>query len=104
MTEDAELERLRKQAREDRKLIADAAQVLGEIDRGPGLSAEHADVLAALRIRLEGKPRAKLEDLLSAAGDISAKKDLADVLGGDEDAPKSDWPVIEEKKRDWPGL
>lgn len=103
MTND-ELERLRAQAKEDRKLIADAAQVLGEIDRGPGLSAEHADVLAALRIRLEGKPRAKLEDLLSAAGDISAKKDLGDVLGGAPDEPKTDWPVIEEKKRDWPGL
>ncbi len=103
MTED-ELARLRAQAKEDRKLIADAAQVLGEIDRGPGLTAEHADVLAALRIRLEGKPRAKLEDLLSAAGDISGKKDLADVLGGATDEPQSDWPVIEEKKRDWPGL
>ena len=99
-----ELARLRAQAKEDRKLIADAAQVLGEIDRGPGLSGEHADVLAALRIRLEGKPRAKLEDLLSAAGDISAKKDLADVLGDTGDEPKSDWPVIEEKKRVWPGL
>ena len=101
---DDELERLRAQAKGDRKLIADAAQVLGEIDRGPGLTSEHADVLAALRIRLEGKPRAKLEDLLSAAGDISAKKDLADVLGDTGDAPKSEWPVIEEKKRDWPGL
>lgn len=102
---DDELARLRAQAKEDRKLISEAAQVLGEIDRGPGLTAEHADVLAALRIRLEGKPRASLEDLLSAAGDISAKKDLADVLGGaGEDEPKSDWPVIEEKKRDWPGL
>ena len=103
MTED-ELAQLRAQAKEDRKLISEAAQVLGEIDRGPGLSGEHADVLAALRIRLEGKPRAKLEDLLSAAGDISAKKDLADVLGGTGEEPKSDWPVIEEKKRDWPGL
>jgi hypothetical protein len=99
-----EMQRLRAQAKEDRKLIADAAQVLGEIDRGPGLSAEHADVLAALRIRLEGKPRSSLEDLLSAAGDISAKKDLADVLGGGEEEPTSDWPVIEEKKRDWPGV
>ena len=102
--EDKELQRLRAQAKEDRKLIAEAAQVLGEIDRGPGLTAEHADVLAALRIRLEGKPRASLEDLLSAAGEISAKKDLADVLGGEEEPSKSDWPVVEEKKRDWPGL
>ena len=99
-----ELQRLRAQAKEDRKLIAEAAQVLGEIDRGPGLTAEHADVLAALRIRLEGKPRASLEDLLSAAGEISAKKDLADVLGGEDEPAKSDWPVIEEKKKDWPGL
>lgn len=103
-TNEDELKRLRAQVKEDRKLIADAAQVLGEIDRGPGLTAEHATVLAALRIRLEGKPRASLEDLLSAAGDISAKKDLADVLGGGTDEPKSDWPVVEEKKRDWPGL
>ena len=103
MTED-ELQKLRSQAREDRKLIQEAAQVLGEIDRGPGLSAEQADVLAAIRIRLEGKPRASLEDLLSAAGDISAKKDLGDVLDGGTEEPKSDWPVIEEKKRDWPSL
>ncbi|MDQ3958046.1 MAG: hypothetical protein M3273_06965 [Actinomycetota bacterium] len=101
---DDEVRRLRAQAREDRKLIQDAAQVLGEIDRGPGLTAEHADVLAALRIRLEGKPRASLEDLLSAAGDISAKKDLKDVLATPDDEPQSDWPVIEEKKRDWPGI
>ena len=99
-----QISELRKQISEDRKLIQEAAQVLGEIDRGPGLSAEQADVLAALRIRLEGKPRASLEDLLSAAGDISAKKDLGDVLGGGAEEQKSDWPVIEEKKRDWPSL
>ncbi len=102
MTED-ELERLREQAKEDRKLIQRAANVLGEIDRGPGLSGPQADVLAALRIRLEGKPRGSLEDLISAAGEISSKKDLGDVLAPEE--PKNvDWPVIEEKKRDWPGL
>ncbi|MDP9069598.1 MAG: hypothetical protein M3N53_14835 [Actinomycetota bacterium] len=102
MTDD-ELETLRAQAKEDRKLIQRAAEVLGEIDRGPGLNGPQADVLAALRIRLEGKPRGSLEDLISAAGDISSKKDLGDVLGGGE--PKTvDWPVIEEKKKDWPGL
>ena len=100
---DDELAELRAQIRADRKLIADAAQVLGEISRGPGLSDEHADVLAALRIRLEGKKRASLEELLSAAGDLSGKKDLGEVLAPAEDEPK-DWPVIEEKKRDWPTL
>lgn len=102
MTED-ELEQLRQQAKSDRRLIQQAANVLGEIDRGPGLSGPQADVLAALRIRLEGKPRGSLEDLISAAGDISSKRDLSDVLAPDE--PKNtDWPVVEEKKKDWPGL
>ncbi len=100
---DDELDRLRQQAKEDRKLIQRAANVLGEIDRGPGLSGPQADVLAALRIRFEGKPRGSLEDLISAAGDISSKKDLGEVLAPDE--PKTtDWPVIEEKKKDWPSL
>ena len=95
---------LREQARSDRKLIRRAEQALAEIDRGPGLSNEQADVLAALRIRLEGKPRKSLDDLLTAAGDISGKKKgLEDLVAGGEEKPAGDWPVIEEKKKDWPG-
>ncbi len=106
MTDEAgELERLRAQQREDRKLIERAAQVLGEIDRGPGLRDEHADVLAALRIRLEGKKRASLDELMAAAGDIGAsKKDIGDVLAGVDEPQDREWPVVEEKKREWPGL
>lgn len=107
MSDDAreqELKRLRQQERDDRKLIQQAADVLAEIDRGPGLSDEHADVLAALRIRLEGKPRKSLEDLLSAAGDIKGKKDLGDVLGGADEPGKTEWPEVKETKRDWPSL
>ncbi|MDQ3878861.1 MAG: hypothetical protein M3290_11010 [Actinomycetota bacterium] len=101
--QEKEVADLRAQIRDDRKLIRKAADALAEIDRGPGLSDEHADVLAALRIRIEGKKRASLEELLEAAGDISGKKDLATVL--DEPSESSrDWPVIEEKKKEWPGL
>jgi hypothetical protein len=96
---------LRKQVSEDRKLIEEAAQVLAQIDRGAtGLSDEHADVLAALRIRLEGKPRASLEDLLSATGDIKGKKDLGEVLDGGAESSDSGWPDVTEKKKEWPGL
>jgi hypothetical protein len=103
MSED-ELARLRRQAKEDRKLFQRAERVLGEIDRAEGLSDEHADVLAAVRIRLEGKARASLEDLLGAAGDISGKKDLGDLLSSDPPSGSDrDWPEVEEKKRDWPG-
>ncbi|MEA2477658.1 MAG: hypothetical protein QOF16_1580 [Actinomycetota bacterium] len=104
MDEDKELAELRAQVRADRKLIRKAADALAEIDRGPGLSDVHADVLAALRIRLEGKKRASLEELLEAAGDISGKKDLSAVLEAPTEDKAPEWPVVEEKKKDWPGL
>ncbi len=104
MTED-ELTRLQEQTRQDRKLIQKAERALAEIDRGPGLSDEHADVLVALRIRLEGKERKSLDELLTAAGDIGSKKDLGSALSEAEDkgGPESGWPEVKEKKRDWPG-
>jgi len=102
---DQELEKLKTQAKEDRKLLEKAELVLAEIDRGPGLNDVQADVLAAIRIRLTGKERAKLEDLLTAAGDLGGgKSDLGDVLSGVDRPATTDWPEIEEKKRDWPGL
>ena len=102
---DEELKRLREQAKEDRKLIQKAERVLAEIDRGPGLSDEHIDVLAALRIRLEGKERKSLDDLLTAAGDLG-KKDLGSALSQAEDksSPGGDWPEVKKEKKDWPGL
>lgn len=104
MTEptDTEIDRLRTQARDDRKLLRKAVDALAEIDREQGLSDRHADVLAALRIRLEGKRRASLEELLTATGDISGKKDLGEVL--DRQPNASEWPVVEDEKKEWPGL
>jgi hypothetical protein len=103
-TPDDELARLKEQEKADRKLMEKAAQVLAEIDRAAGLRDDQADVLAALRIRVEGKERGSLEDLLSAAGDIGAKRDLGEVLAGDDEPKEVEWPDVEEKKRDWPGL
>jgi len=100
---DDELAALRAQIEEDRKLIRRAERALGEIHRGPGLSDEHADVLAALRIRLEGKPRTSLEDLLTAAGDIAGKKELGEVLSSGDDKDSKEWPEITQKKKEWPG-
>ena len=98
---DDELKSLRDQARNDRKLIKRAAETLAEIDRSQGLSDVHADVLTALRIRIEGKERASLEDLLTTTSDIAGKRDLGDVLG-DTGGDKSEWPAVEDKKPDWP--
>jgi hypothetical protein len=101
----AQAKEFRAQVAEDRKLIEEAAQVLAEIDRGPGLPHDsHADVLAALRIRLEGKPRSSLEELLSATGDIKGKKDLREVLGSADEGSSTGWPEVSDKKKEWPGL
>ena len=104
MTDNEEIKKLRSQTKEDRKLLEKAEMVLAEIDRGPGLNDAQADVLAAIRIRLTGKERAKLEDLLTAAGDLGKPKDLGEVLPDLGAGSTQEWPEIEEKKRDWPGL
>ncbi len=99
-----ELKELRDQARADRKLFEQAAQVLAEIDRATGLRDDQADVLVALRIRVEGKERGSLEELLSTTEGVGRTKDLGDVLAGADEPTATDWPEVEEKKRDWPGL
>jgi hypothetical protein len=99
-----EIKKLEEQVRQDRKLIRRAEQTLAEISRTAGLSDDHADVLAALRIRLEGKERGSLEDLLSAAGELSGKRDLSAALEVGEEKATRDWPEVKEESRDWPGL
>jgi hypothetical protein len=58
----------------DLELIRKAEAVLSEIDRTQGLIDRHADVLAALRIRIEGGPRKSLEELMDAAGEIRGRQ------------------------------
>jgi hypothetical protein len=68
----------REQERQDRtydlELLKKAEAALAEIDRTGGLINRHADVLAALRIRIEGGPRKSLEELMTVVGEISGKK------------------------------
>ncbi|MGH2758555.1 MAG: hypothetical protein ACRDKJ_03220 [Actinomycetota bacterium] len=75
----------------DLELIRKAEAVLGEIDRTQGLIDPHADVLAALRIRIEGGPRKSLEELLDAAGEIRGKSaELDDRLKGETTRERGD--------------
>jgi hypothetical protein len=99
----SDIDKLKGEIRDDRKLIQKVERALAEIDRTSGLNDEHADVLAAVRIRLEGKPRKSLEDLMTAAGEISGKRDLGEVLAGDDEPDTKEWPEVKETKRDWPG-
>ncbi len=75
----------------DLKLLKKAEAALAEIDRTAGLINRHADVLAALRIRIEGGPRKSLEELMTAAGEIRGKKDELDArLRAEESRKKGD--------------
>lgn len=92
----------------DLGLLKKAEAALAEIDRTAGLINRHADVLAALRIRIEGGPRKSLEDLMSAAGDIRGQKsrkaaaELDEKLKAEESRKKgdlSDLLAAEPKKK-----
>jgi hypothetical protein len=68
----------KEQERQDREydlaLLKKAEAALAEIDRTAGLINRHADVLAALRIRIEGGPRKSLEELMTVVGEISGQR------------------------------
>jgi hypothetical protein len=87
---------------DDEQLLRNAEQALSEIDRASGLIDEHADVLAALRIRIYGAPKKTLEEVLKAAGDLKGKRSLDEL-----EVPKSG-PSLEdafkmpERKTEWP--
>ena len=75
----------------DLELLRKAETALGEIDRTQGLIDRHADVLAAIRIRLEGGPRKSLEELMDAAGEIRGKAaELESRLAAESSEPKGD--------------
>jgi len=62
------------------------------------------EVLAAIRIRIDGAPRKSLDDVLRAAGTLKGKRSLDDpppppVKASFEDALKK-----ASTKKDWPGL
>ena len=91
-----------KDAAADMKLLKKAEAVLAELDRTVGLADEHADVLAALRIRIEGGPRKSLDQLLDAAGDIKGKKarELEEKLAAEAARkPKDDITDLMSKER-----
>jgi hypothetical protein len=88
---------------EDEALIREAEQALTEIDRASGLNDEHADVLAALRLRIYGAPKKTLDDALKAAGDLKGKRSLEDVEVPEKQGPSLDDALKQPKKKiEWP--
>lgn len=88
---------------DDLELIRRAEQALAEIDRTQGLSDAHAEVLAALRIRIHGAPRKSLDDVLKAAGDLRGKASLDNPPPPPGRGSLEDVLKAPPRKPAWPG-
>jgi hypothetical protein len=64
----------------DRQLLERAELALTQLHTQHGLTTQQSSTLTAIRLRLEGKARASLEDLLDAGKDLGGKDPLADAL------------------------
>jgi hypothetical protein len=71
----------------DRRLLERAELALTQLHTQFGLSTEQSATLTAIRLRLEGKARASLEDLLDAGKDLGGKDPLAEALRGKPSKP-----------------
>jgi hypothetical protein len=88
----------------DEALLRRAEATLAELDRSLGLSDEHAEVLAAIRLRIDGAPRKSLDDVLRAAGSLKGKRSLDDPPPPPAKASLDDAVRKATAKKDWPGL
>src|ERR671931_404382 len=61
----------------DRELLVRAELALTQLNNAHGLDPDQSATLAAIRLRLEGKQRASLDDLLTAGRDLRGKDPLA---------------------------
>ena len=64
----------------DRELLVRAELALTQVNTRHGLDPDQSATLTAIRLRLEGKERASLDDLLTAGKDLGGKDPLADAL------------------------
>lgn len=84
----------------DRELLERAELALTQLHTQYGLSTQQSSTLTAIRLRLEGKARASLDDLLDAGKDLGGKDPLADALRREPSKPSlEDLSEAERRKK-----
>ena len=83
----------------DRKLLERVELALTQLHTQYGLSAAQSSTLTAVRLRLEGKARASLDDLLDAGKDLGGKDPLAEALGRKTPKPSFDDALADAEGR-----
>jgi hypothetical protein len=74
----------------DRELLERAELALTQLNNRHGLEPDQSATLTAIRLRLEGKERASLDDLLTAGKDVGGKDPLADAVRERRGGPSFD--------------
>ena len=74
----------------DRELLRRAELALTQLNNRHGLEPDQSSTLTAIRLRLEGKSRASLDDLLTAGKDLGGKDPLTDAMTRRRQAPSFD--------------
>ena len=64
----------------DRELLTRAELALSQLNNRHGLEPDQSATLTAIRLRLEGKSRASLDDLLVAGKDLGGKDPLTEAM------------------------
>jgi hypothetical protein len=83
----------------DRKLLERVELALTQLHTQYGLSAQQSSTLTAVRLRLEGKTRASLDDLLDAGKDLGGKDPLGDALSRKAPKPSFEDALAEAEGR-----
>ena len=74
----------------DRELLRRAELALTQLNNHHGLEPDQSATLTAIRLRLEGKSRASLDDLLVAGKDLGAKDPLTEAMARPTQGPSFD--------------
>ena len=74
----------------DRELLVRAELALAQLNNRHGLSTDQSATLTAIRLRLEGKQRASLDDLLTAGKDLGGKDPLSEARTRRQQGPSFD--------------
>jgi hypothetical protein len=88
----------------DTALLRRAEQALTQLNVEHGLSTEQSATLAAIRLRLEGKERASLEDLLDAGKDLGERDPLAEAMRRQHNAPSFEDALGRAERKRKPNL
>ena len=83
----------------DRKLLERVELALTQLHTQYGLTAQQSSTLTAVRLRLEGKARASLEDLLAAGKDLGGKDPLAEAARRQAQKPSFEDALAESERR-----